>query len=58
MTVTTITKPVTQARSNTLPALAAMILGGFFVLFIGFSHIGVVHNAAHDTRHSNGFPCH
>ena len=24
----------------------------------GFSHLEIVHNAAHDTRHSNGFPCH
>jgi cobalt transporter subunit CbtB len=25
---------------------------------VGFSHIDVVHNAAHDVRHSNAFPCH
>jgi cobalt transporter subunit CbtB len=26
--------------------------------FVGFSHIEIVHNAAHDTRHANAFPCH
>jgi cobalt transporter subunit CbtB len=25
---------------------------------VGFSHIAAAHNAAHDVRHSNGFPCH
>jgi len=25
---------------------------------VGFSHITAVHNAAHDYRHSMGFPCH
>jgi cobalt transporter subunit CbtB len=28
------------------------------VYFAGFSHLDLVHNAAHDTRHSSGFPCH
>jgi len=28
------------------------------VYFAGFSHLEAVHNAAHDTRHSAGFPCH
>jgi cobalt transporter subunit CbtB len=25
---------------------------------VGFSRIEVIHNAAHDVRHSNAFPCH
>jgi cobalt transporter subunit CbtB len=25
---------------------------------VGLSHIDIAHNAAHDTRHSAGFPCH
>jgi cobalt transporter subunit CbtB len=39
-------------------AVSAMILGLFIVGVVGFSNIDVVHNAAHDIRHSNGFPCH
>ncbi|MDQ6732299.1 MAG: CbtB-domain containing protein [Actinomycetota bacterium] len=40
------------------PGIAAMVLGAFFILGTGFSHISAVHNAAHDARHSAGFPCH
>lgn len=39
-------------------SLMAMMLGLFIVGFVGFSQIDVVHNAAHDVRHSNAFPCH
>jgi cobalt transporter subunit CbtB len=39
-------------------SLMAMMLGLFIVGMVGFSHIDVVHNAAHDVRHSNAFPCH
>ena len=39
-------------------ALMSMVLGLFIVGVVGFSHIDVVHNAAHDVRHSNAFPCH
>jgi cobalt transporter subunit CbtB len=44
--------------SVVIQALLAMALGVLIVGVVGFSHIGVVHNAAHDTRHSNAFPCH
>ena len=38
-------------------ALAALL--GFFILYgVGFAAIPAVHNAAHDARHSFGFPCH
>ena len=39
-------------------AILAMSLGLFIIGVVGFSQIDVVHNAAHDTRHSNAFPCH
>jgi cobalt transporter subunit CbtB len=39
-------------------AIFAALLGGFLIWGVAFSHIDVVHNAAHDTRHSTGFPCH
>ena len=39
-------------------SLMAMVLGLFVVGVVGFSHIDVIHNAAHDVRHSNAFPCH
>ena len=39
-------------------AVLAMALGMFVVGVVGFSHISAVHNAAHDVRHANAFPCH
>jgi cobalt transporter subunit CbtB len=40
------------------PALLSAMLGVFLIWGVGFSHISAIHNAAHDTRHSNVFPCH
>jgi cobalt transporter subunit CbtB len=39
-------------------AFVALALGVTILWGVGFSHIKALHNAAHDTRHSNGFPCH
>ena len=47
-----------SAAKSKLASVAAMLLGASFIFMIGFSHIDVVHNAAHDTRHSSAFPCH
>ncbi len=44
--------------SQAMPAVLAMLFGMLIVGVAGFSHIDAVHNAAHDTRHANGFPCH
>lgn len=48
----------TKDVSVVLQAVMAMALGLFVIGMVGFSHIDVVHNAAHDVRHSNAFPCH
>ncbi|MGH6915765.1 MAG: CbtB domain-containing protein [Geminicoccales bacterium] len=52
--------PAATARAVPVAAQAAMaiVLGMLIVGVAGFSHLEVVHNAAHDTRHSNAFPCH
>jgi cobalt transporter subunit CbtB len=39
-------------------ALLAALLGATLIWGVGFSQISAFHNAAHDTRHSNAFPCH
>lgn len=39
-------------------ALAAATLGVLMIWGVGFSPTASVHNAAHDVRHSTGFPCH
>ena len=51
--------PATSADSRVIAqAVLAMALGLFIVGVVGFSHISAVHNAAHDVRHANAFPCH
>ena len=53
----------TEAKLNTrAAALAAALIvalfGGVFIYGIGFAGADVLHNAAHDARHANNFPCH
>lgn len=46
-------------RSSVLiQAGLAVLLGLFIVGTVGFAHSDILHNAAHDVRHSNAFPCH
>jgi cobalt transporter subunit CbtB len=50
---------VSQRKAATLLQVGmAALLGVFLVWGAGFSPSAAVHNAAHDARHSNGFPCH
>jgi cobalt transporter subunit CbtB len=41
-----------------LPALGVLLFGLIVLYGVGFSTFPRAHNAAHDTRHANGFPCH
>lgn len=46
-------------RSDALRAAGiALILGLGLIFLTGFAYPEVIHNAAHDTRHSLSFPCH
>ncbi len=48
-----------RAAASRLGAAAlALFLGSFILWGVGFAGNERLHNAAHDTRHSNGFPCH
>ena len=58
-TATAVQTPVRAgAISTPLPAMLTLLFGLVVLYFVGFSTINVVHNGTHDTRHSNGFPCH
>ena len=50
----------TAARSELgLGAILLTAFVGVTLIFVaGFAHSEVMHDAAHDTRHSVGFPCH
>ena len=59
MTSTTQSLTPARADTSTLAALAlAFSLGAALVFTIGFAHPELIHNAAHDWRHSMNFPCH
>jgi cobalt transporter subunit CbtB len=47
-----------SALARQLPALALLGFGAMMLYGVGFSTISAMHNAAHDTRHATGFPCH
>ena len=40
------------------PALSAIILGVLLLYGVGFAQPSAIHDAAHDSRHGIGFPCH
>lgn len=54
--------PATNTRvwtiSHRLPALGVFLIGLVVLYAVGFSTMPRAHNAAHDTRHASGFPCH
>ena len=49
----------TDSRSSAVTAAGLAIFVGLILVFAaGFVQSQVVHNAAHDSRHSLSFPCH
>jgi cobalt transporter subunit CbtB len=54
------TKTVATAdlSSRMTAAVVAGLLGTFFLFGVAFAQPDVLHNAAHDVRHSVAFPCH
>jgi cobalt transporter subunit CbtB len=48
----------TALKDKIVPALAAAGLGIVLLFGAGFAPMEALHNAAHDSRHSAGFPCH
>ena len=45
-------------KATLVPALAAVAIGAVLRFGAGFAPMEALHNAAHDSRHSAGFPCH
>ncbi len=41
-----------------IAGMLALLLGLVLVGGVGFASDMAIHNGAHDTRHSLGFPCH
>lgn len=57
MTTLTKTQPITISQ-RLAAGLVCIFVGMSVVYSVGLSHMAFAHNAAHDTRHTLGFPCH
>ncbi len=51
------TQSISVSQLMTAGAIC-LFLGASLVFLVGMSPMSAAHNAAHDTRHSIGFPCH
>ena len=59
MTARTVSSTSSLSVSRRLAAGFALLFIGLTLTYaVGFSSMAVAHNAAHDTRHAIGFPCH
>ena len=54
----TLSTTFSTAVSKTLQLFSVFLLGSIMIYGAGFTQIPVAHNAAHDVRHAQGFPCH
>lgn len=50
--------PRVRSSSIVTSLIGAVLLGSVIVFATGFSATSAAHNAAHDMRHANAFPCH
>lgn len=50
--------PFAAIRERVVQAMCAAGLGAVLLFGAGFASMETLHNAAHDSRHSAGFPCH
>ncbi len=57
MTTTVQTRTLTISQRVAI-GLASLFFGCFLIYGAGLAQNASMHNAAHDTRHSIGFPCH
>ena len=49
---------ITTLSERLAVAVLGGVLGTFILLGVGFASANLIHNAAHDARHVNSFPCH
>ncbi|MHA1528708.1 MAG: CbtB domain-containing protein [Alphaproteobacteria bacterium] len=47
-----------RADAGLATILFVAFIGAALIFAAGFANAAVMHDAAHDTRHSIGFPCH
>lgn len=47
-----------RSRSSSVARVIAATIGAALLYLAGFAQTEALHDGAHDTRHSSGFPCH
>jgi cobalt transporter subunit CbtB len=57
MTTHTISSSLTVSQ-RLIAGMLCLFIGGALVFGVGLAQADTLHNAAHDTRHAIGFPCH
>ncbi|MDY8110292.1 CbtB domain-containing protein [Fulvimarina sp. 2208YS6-2-32] len=58
-TLTTRMRDLAQTRAGDLASIAAAAILGLGIIWtVGMAQAASLHDAAHDVRHTTGFPCH
>jgi cobalt transporter subunit CbtB len=52
------TTTMAGSKSELLPIFMAALFGLAIIVIAGHVQAETLHDAAHDTRHATGFPCH
>ena len=52
------TETAARASANLMSMVFVAMIGATLVFVAGFAQSQTLHDAAHDMRHSTGFPCH
>jgi cobalt transporter subunit CbtB len=58
MAVSSTSSVTLSANDRLVAGVFALLIGAFLVFGAGLANSAVLHDTAHDTRHSYGFPCH
>ena len=58
MATSTISSTPLSLSDRLTAGVIALLIGTFLVFGAGLANSAVLHDTAHDTRHSYGFPCH
>lgn len=58
MAASTVSSTTLSLNDRLIAGVVALLIGAFLVFGAGLANSAVLHDTAHDTRHSYGFPCH
>jgi cobalt transporter subunit CbtB len=56
--MTTLNQTAAKTQTNLMSIVFVALIGAMLVFAAGFAQSQTLHDAAHDMRHSTGFPCH